>query len=378
MQRDEEVAMPRHTFPLAKQIDRVLSMTVPLDAAQEKRFQRLMEEVVMVDLHEHPLVWPASPEHFVEYLHHGDYQWGYQAVRHGGWAAVATANVFRGMVRSPDISAIAFDDLVDEIGMMLADLRQHPEAVKVTNADDIVNARQQGKVGILPTVEHLAIGESLHHVDVLYALGVRIAGLTYNRQNAIGAGLRERHDPGLSAFGIEVVRRMNDLGMAVDVSHAGFRTAMDAITHSHAPIIYSHNAAHALWPTWRTRQDEELVACARKGGLIAITAVPNSLSDDPRQTIHCVLDHYDYMVRLVGAEHVAIGTDTLVGDHVGFHCTMMGTDRATLPAPYLDGLESPADGQNILRGLIVRGHSDEHIKQIAGGNALNFFRRVMA
>jgi membrane dipeptidase len=370
--------MPRNAFPLAKQINRVPSMTVPLDATQEKRFQRLMEEIVMVDLHEHPLVWPESPEHFVEYLRNGDYQWGYQAIQHGGWAAVATANVFRGMVHSHDISAIAFDDLVDELGMMLVDLRQHPEAVQVSNAEEIVNARQQGRVGILPTVEHLAIGESLHHVDVLYALGVRIAGLTYNRQNAIGCGLRERHDPGLSEFGIAVVQRMNDLGMAVDVSHAGFRTAMDAITHSRVPIIYSHNAAHTLRPTWRTRQDEELVACAKKGGLIAITAVPNSLSDDPRQNIHCVLDHYDYMVKLVGVEHVAIGTDTLVGDHVGFHCTMMGADRTTVPAPYLDGLESPADGQNIIRGLILRGHADAHIKQIAGGNALNFFRRVMA
>jgi membrane dipeptidase len=370
--------MPGNAFPLAKQIGRVPSMTVPLDATQEQRFQRLMEEIVMVDLHQHPLVWPESTEHFVEYLRHGDYQWGYQAAKHGGWAAVATANVFRGMLHSPDISYIAFADLVDEIGMMLADLSQHPEALKVTSADAIVNARQQGKVGILPTVEHLAIGESLQHVDVLYALGVRIAGLTYNRQNAIGCGLQERHDPGLSDFGIAVVRRMNDLGMAVDVSHAGFRTAMDASQHSQVPIIYSHNAAHTLRPTWRTRKDEELVACARKGGLIAITAVPNSLSDDPRQNITCVLDHYDYMVRLVGADHVAIGTDTLVGDHVGFHHTMMGADRATLPAPYLDGLESPADGKNIIRGLIARGHSDAHIKKIAGGNALNFLRRVMA
>jgi membrane dipeptidase len=369
--------MPRHAFPLAPQTNRVPSMRVPLESAQEKRFQRLREDVVMIDLHQHPMVWPENTAYFVEYLRNGAYQWGYEAIRHGGWAAVATANVFRGLAHCTDISAIAFPDLVDEIGMMLADLHQHPEAMQVSNADDIVKAKQQGRVGILPTVEHLAIGETLHHVDVLYALGIRIAGLTYNRQNAIGAGLRERHDAGLSEFGIAVVRRMNDLGMVVDVSHAGMTTAMDAIAHSQAPIIYSHNASHTLRPTWRTRHDEELLACVRKGGLIAITAVPNSLSDDPHQTIDCVLDHYDYMVRLVGVEHVAIGTDTLVGDHVGFHCTMMDADPAGVPAPYLDGLESPADGENILRGLIARGHSDAHIKQIAGDNALKFFRRVI-
>ena len=105
------------------------------------------------------------------------------------WSAVATANAFRGMVGSPELSHIAFEDLVDEVGMMVADVsKHHDEAVKVTNADEILHARAQGKVGILPTVEHLAIGDVLHRVDVLYSLGVRMAGITYNLQNSIGSG----------------------------------------------------------------------------------------------------------------------------------------------------------------------------------------------
>ena len=196
-------------------------------------------------------------------------------------------------------------------------------------------------MGILPTVEHLAIGDVLHRVDVLYSMGVRMGGLTYNLQNSIGAGLTERHDAGLSDFGIAVVHRMNELGMAVDVSHAGWQTAMDAIEHSKTPIIYSHNASHSLRPTWRTRKDDELAACAKKGGLIAITAVPNSLSDEPDQDINCVLDHYDYMVKLVGVDHVAIGTDTLIGDHVAFHKKMLGKLMTNVPAPYLNGSGVP-------------------------------------
>ena len=370
--------MTENPFPLAQQVGRVPSMTVPLDGEQERRFQGLMEEVVMIDLHEHPMVCPENMDNFIDYLRIGDYQWGYKAAKHGGWAAVATANVFRGMVNRTEMSFVVFEDLVDEIGMMLADLSKHgEEAVKVTTADEILSAREEGKVGILPTVEHLAIGDVLHRVDVLYGLGVRIAGLTYNLQNYIGAGLTERHDSGLTDFGTEVVRRMNDLGMVIDVSHAGLKTAMDAIEHSQAPIVYSHNASHTLRPSWRTRKDEELVACAKKGGLIAITAVPNSLSDDPHQNINCVLDHYDYMVKLVGADHVGVGTDTLVGDHVAFHAKMLGRLVGSLPAPYLDGLESPADGKNIIRGLIARDYSDADIKKIAGGNALDLFRRVM-
>ncbi|MBM3226944.1 MAG: hypothetical protein FJZ47_24525, partial [Candidatus Tectomicrobia bacterium] len=140
--------MPKNHFPLAQQIGRVPSMVVPLDAPQETRLQRLLDEVVMVDLHEHPMVWPESSTHFVEYLRNGDYQWGYQAIKQGGWAAVATANVFHGLAHSPDISSIAFADLVDEIGMMLADLHHHPEAIKVGNAEEIVRAKEQGKIGI--------------------------------------------------------------------------------------------------------------------------------------------------------------------------------------------------------------------------------------
>ena len=105
--------------------------------------------------------------------------------------------------------------------------------------------------------------------------------------------------------------------------------------------------------------------------------MPNSLSDDPDQDINCVLDHYDYMVKLVGVDHVAIGTDTLIGDHVAFHKKMLGKLMTNVPAPYLNGLESPADGKNLVRGFISRGYSDEDVRKLAGGNALNFIRRVM-
>ena len=370
--------MPATGFRQAKQIDRVPSMTVPLDSGQEKRYQELAEEAVMVDVHQHPFVMPEDMGRFIDYLRTNSYSWGYDAVKHGGWSAVTTANIFRGLVNAQDLSFVEFDDVVAEVSMMLADLSLQSEAVKVANAKDIESAKQQGQVGFMPTLEHLAIGNRLDRLDTLHNLGVRLAGLTYFRKNYIGDGMYERNDGGLSDFGIEVVRKMNDLGMAVDLSHASFRTAMDAIEFSAAPVVFSHNAAYTLRPVRRTRKDEELLACAKKGGLIAITAVPNSLSDDPEQDIKCVLDHYDYMVRLVGVDHVAIGTDTMIGDHVAFHRNMMRRDGPReFPAPYLDGLESPADGQNILRGLVARGYSDVDVKKIAGDNALNFFRRVM-
>ena len=369
--------MAASRIPLAQELDRVPSMTVPLDAQQEQRFQRLMDEVIMIDVHQHPFICPEDMTRLVELLRGNQYKWGYEAVRHGGWTAVATANAFRGFVNTDDMSFTRFEDLMTEVSLMLSDLSLTGKAVQVGNDDDIEAAKQQGTVGFLPTLEKLAIGSELDRVDAFYGMGVRLAGLTYNRKNYIGDGQNERNDGGLSVFGIEVVDRMNQLGMAIDVSHASLRTTMDAIQFSQAPVPFSHNAAYTLRPTARTRNDEELSACAEKGGLIAITAVPNALSDDPKQTIDCVLDHYDYMVKLVGVDHVGIGTDTNIGDHVAFHRVMLGRDPEQLPAPYLDGLESPADGKNIIRGLIRRGYSDDEVKKLAGGNALQFFRRVM-
>ena len=368
-------------FNLVSQVGRVPSMTVPLDSRQESRFQHLMEESIIIDLHQHPMVLPEDFNQYFEYLRSDNYVWGYDAVRAGGFTAVGTANVFRGMLHTSEMSFIRLSDLLDEVTMMISDISRHEDVLQVGSAAGIESAKQQGKVGFLPTVEHLAIGNELNRVDVLYNAGIRLAGLTYSRKSYIGDGIFERNDGGLSEFGVEVIQRMNDLGMVVDVSHASFRTAMDAIEASSTPVTFSHDGSYTLasysLQARRLRRDEELLACARKGGVIGITAVPNRLSNDPEQSIECVLDHYDYMVKLVGVDHVAIGTDTSIGDMVGVGQVVMGR-TGPAPAPYLNGLESPADGKNIIRGLIARGYSDEDVGKIAGGNALAFFRRIMA
>jgi membrane dipeptidase len=366
---------------MARQVGRVPSMVVPLDAEQMLRFERLLDQLTLVDMHEHPMVLTDDIGDLPAYFRSHAYQWAYDAVRQGGWTAVGTANGLSCSAHADDGSFARFEDLVEELALMQADLsKQGDKVVRIQCTEDIGRARQRGAIGFLPTVEHLALGNELHHVDVLYGLGVRLAGLTYTRKGWLGDGQHERTDCGLSELGVEVVRRMNDLGMLVDLSHAGAETAVEAIRLSNAPVIFSHNAAHAIWPTRRTRADRELLECAQRGGLICVTAVPNSLSADPHQDINCVLDHYDYLVKLVGVKHVGIGTDTLVGDHVGFHRAAAARGAGLMsefPAAYLDGLESPADGRNIIRGLIARGYDDASIARIAGQNAIDLLRRTI-
>ena len=364
--------MAGNSIPLAKQVVEGRSNAVTLDAGQEKRFQGLVEDVTMIDLHQHPMVKPEDPNRYMEYLRSGDYEWGYEAIRHGGFTAVGTANVYRGMLNAEDMSFIRFEDLLDEIGLMLSDVGRNDEVVKVSNSDEIEAAKQQGKVGILPTVEHLAIGNELQHVDVLYNAGIRLAGMTYRRKNYIGDGHLERNDGGLSLFGIEVIQRMNELGMVVDLSHASFRTAMDAIEFSEAPVAFSHDGSYTLglkqgggeYAAGRLRRDEELLACAKKGGIIGVTVQPSVISSwGSELSLDLLLDHYDYMVKLLGIDHVAIGTDSSI-------------DVRT--SGFVRGVDSPAEGKNIIRGLINRGYSDDDILKITGGNALTFFRRVMS
>ena len=363
--------MPKRSIRLSKQVLPSELEAVFLDDSQERRFRKLEEEAIMIDLHEHPMVKPEDPAQFLEYLGGRNYEWGYDAIRHGGFTAVGTANFYRGMLHAEEMSFIQFEDLCNEIELMLSDIECHSGVVRVTNSGDIEAAKQHNQVGFLPTVEHLAIGNQLDRVDLLYQQGIRLAGLTYRRKNYIGDGHQERNDGGLSTFGIEVVNKMNDVGMVVDLSHASYRTAMDAIEFSRAPVTFSHDGSYTLglqqgggeYAEGRLRRDEELIACARKGGIVGVTVQPSVVrSWGANFSIDSLMDHYDYMVKLLGVDHVAIGTDSSVGP-VGD-----GSIR---------GLESPSAGKNIIRGLIARGYSDGDIIKITGGNALAFFRRIM-
>ena len=174
---------------------------------------------------------------------------------------------------------------------------------------------------------------------------------------------------------------MNELGMVVDVSHASFRTAMDVIEASETPVTFSHDGSYTLashsFQARRLRRDEELLACARKGGVIRHHRRAQPAQQRP------------------GAEHrVRAGPLRLHGQpgghrprghrhrhqHRRLGRRRRGGDGAApgpTPARYVDGLESPADGKNIIRGLVARGYSDEDVRRIAGGNALALFRRVM-
>ena len=206
-------------FTMSPEIGRVPSSTVPLNASEEARFQGLAESSVMIDVHQHPFVLPEAMDRFIDFLRTNRYRWGFEAVKHGGWSTVTTSNVFGALQNTTDMSFVEYEDVAAEVGMMLADVAARPDIVQVSNADEILAAKQAQKIGFMPTLEHLPIGNRLERVDQLHSMGVRLSGITYNRKNYIGDGMYDRNPGGLSEFGIEVIHHMNDIGMAIDLSH---------------------------------------------------------------------------------------------------------------------------------------------------------------
>ncbi len=271
--------------------------------------------------------------------------------------------------------------------MRLCDLAHQDFIIICDGVQDILKAHETGRLALVPTLESATpIENELDRVDILYGFGVRSMGIAYSEANALGSGLRETRDGGLTEFGRQVVRRMNKVGMLIDAAHCGDQTTLDIIAASELPIVISHAGARTLWNTRRLKPDHVLEALAAKGGVLGIEAAPHTTLTEryPRHSIESCMEHFEYAVKLIGIDHVGFGPDTLFGDHVGLHhvyaallslAQVLG-DKPYEEAPYVDGLENPADFPNILRWLVQHGYSDEDIVKVMGGNALRVLKQV--
>jgi len=388
----EEYIKPVFKHKLVKQIGRVeyKEDVLKLSKEEEERARVLHQESIVFDLHTHPWVWPENIELIEEWQRICRYPMGFEGIKASGLTGYFDG--FGTLARISTYLPWVFEDHVMDIGMRFAQIGHHRDKmVRAFNAEDVATAKKEGKCAIFVGFENAAVIENrLDRLDLLYGLGLRMCGLTYNDRNLIGDGCGERTDTGLSNFGLDVVARMNNLNMIIDLSHSGYKTSMEAIEVSKDPVTFSHNGAKALNPeSGKMRKDEEIKAMAEKGGIIGIETVPNVLSTKERQGINDVLDHVDYCVKLVGADHVGIGCDISFGDHVGLHrydithavgralLLKSGLGVGGLRAKYMEGIENPSEWPNITRGLVLRGYSDQEIKKIIGANAVKFVEKVI-
>ena len=253
--------------------------------------------------------------------------------------------------------------------------------LRIDAAGDFDRVRELGKVGVLIGVQNSDHFERPDDVDLFHGLGQRVSQLTYNARNRIGNGATERVDGGISDFGVSIVERMNRVGMAVDVSHSGDRTTLDACEVSGRPVLFTHSNSRVLSGGHpRTKTDEAIRAMAATGGAMGITGVRMFVKDSEPTTVEHFLDHIDHVRDLIGIEHVGIGSDVDLHGYDDLPALQNAALRANYKGSYafrdkidIEGIDHPKRMFDVAEGLIRRGYTDDHIRAVLGGN----FRRVL-
>lgn len=260
------------------------------------------------------------------------------------------------------------------------EINSNPEIFNIIkNRKDLEKEFPKEKLTILMGVEGLrAVGNNLDWLDTLYNLGYRLATLTWNEKNILGsgAGAGENSCEGLTEIGKMAVRKMNELGMIVDVSHTNEKTFWDIAEISTKPFIASHSNARTLCDVPRNLTDEQIKAVAQSGGVIGVNGYIgfikkcDFLSPAPIENLDLLskpdlkdlADHIDYIVGLVGVDYVGLGFD---------FCEYLSEElKDTNPK----NLEDASKCQNMIEELRKRGYSENDIEKIAYKNFLRVIK----
>lgn len=252
---------------------------------------------------------------------------------------------------------------------------------KIRIARSVADIRAAKAAGETAIVFHFQgadpIEDELDFVNVFHGVGLRAMQLTYNPRNRLGDGCFEPTDAGLSKFGRKVIRRMEDLAMAVDLSHAGARTALEATEAATRPVVVTHANARALFDTPRNISDDLIRAVAASGGAIGVCAAPFFLTREKQATLDMLIDHVAYIADLVGIAHVGLGFDFADEDEDDY--VYFGYDERYIPMPpwnFPVGIASHAEAGNVRAALKARGFSDDEVTGVLGENFLAVFERI--
>lgn len=278
-----------------------------------------------------------------------------------------------------------FEETVAAIAKTELLIEKAPEAFcKIDKVADFDRAKREGKLGLIYSFESAAMLEDkIERIDIFRGLGVRVMQLTYNRRTPLGCGCLDGESDGLTDLGRKAIAKMNSLGVAVDLSHSNTKTTADGIAASQKPPIITHAGCRAVHMHPRNKEDREMKALADKGGVMGIYMLPY-LTESPKQPMLAdYLAHMDHAVKVMGEEHVGIGSDVpfiAVDDH---QIEAMNKDMAERKAkgvaapgedrpPYIPDLNSERKMERIADALLKRGYKSSAVEKILGAN----FKRV--
>jgi len=249
----------------------------------------------------------------------------------------------------------------------------------VNRAQDIRRAKAEGKLavgmnfqGTVPIVKRLRL------IPVFYRLGVRHMLMAYNTRNLVGSGCHDAIDEGLTPFGRAVIAEMNRVGMLVDVAHTGYRTSMETIEASHAPVVVSHGNVQAVHRHPRCYRDDQIRAVAATGGVFGVTGFGLFLGSDGA-SVEQFVRHVDHVVQLVGPKHVGFGSD-YVYDMPAFQAYAAAeAEKFPEDSGYhgagLTQLEIE-QAPMITEALLRLGYSEDDVKGFLGENWMRVLEQV--
>lgn len=341
-------------------------------AAPKKKYPKkvvdLVERSLVIDMLA-PLKLDFRPEAYAEPLSAAD-------------AAMFRSSGITGFHNSIGVGgASAYDDALSFLAAWSGFAGRNADLFSlVGEASDLDKAKKQRKIAVIMGLQNADQFREAKDVKAFHQLGLRCAQLTYNSQNLIGSGSTDRIDGGVSDYGVEIIKAMNEVGMLIDVSHCGDRTTLDAIELSPRPIAITHSNCRALNDHPRLKTDEAIRKLAAKGGVMGITGVRMFVSAKEPTTVENVVDHIDHVAKLVGIEHVGIGTDSDLMGYDDMPPDQYKQLKASYKASYAfrdkidtDGFDHPQKIYDLTEALLRRGYGEDNVQAVLGGN----FRRLL-
>lgn len=289
------------------------------------------------------------------------------------------------------VSADTFEATTRNIALWQGEADRYPALLSVVRRHaDIARAKKEGTLGLILGFQNTEMVErDLARLDVFHRLGVRIIQLTYNDRNIIGDGCLEPGNAGLSAFGRQVVERMNTLGLAVDLSHCGTQTTADGIAASTKPPLITHSGCREVYRHPRSKEDRELKAMADKGGVVGIYFMPFIGQGTGAPTVEMLMRQIAHALKVCGTDHVGIGSDlsTAPIDETPEYlreARAFVADRASrgISAPdesrplFIPELNHSRRIEGVTRGLQQQKYPAAVIEKVIGGNFHRVFKEI--
>ena len=223
------------------------------------------------------------------------------------------------------------------------------------------------KFGVVLGIEGLpGIGNKLDYLYLLYQLGVRHIGMTWNETNAFATGQSGDKNRGLTPLGIDAVKIINELGILLDVSHANDKTFWNIVKHSKKPFFASHSNARSLCPAMRNLTDDQILCIGEHGGMVGMNSYHNFVSqNESEKNLEMLLNHLEYVANKIGLDKVGFGLD------FAEYYTPEGKEVSGL-----SGLHDVTELRNVEKALKKRGYSQNEIEMVTYKNFIDFFGRV--